>query len=158
MGINSILNERLNGYELRFGSGLSPNRSEVHLLGGILANGLVEWVCTRRPDWPVAAGALGLGWLATGPRGRLLVRLGAWPAGPSRWAGWVSAHCRIGIRNSFSFFQIFYNLQTNLNPIQIWISTISTRKIKYKNTSQHKGKYALVWNETIKYIFKYINL
>jgi hypothetical protein len=54
----------------------------------------------------------------------------------------VLAHCQIGIRKSFSFSNLFYNSQTNLNSIQIRILTTSTREIKYKNTSQHKGKYA----------------
>jgi hypothetical protein len=73
----------------------------------------------------------------------------------------VLAHCQIGIRKSFSFSNLFYNSQTsqtNLNSIQIRILTTSTREIKYKNTSQHKGKYASAWNATIKYLFKYINL
>jgi hypothetical protein len=33
--------------------------------------------------------------------------------GPGLASSWVSAHCQIGIRKSF------YNLQTNLNSIQI---------------------------------------
>jgi hypothetical protein len=45
-------------------SGLSPNGSNVRLLGRILANGLVERVHTRWPDQPAAAGMLGLGWLS----------------------------------------------------------------------------------------------
>jgi hypothetical protein len=57
-----ISNERLNGYEPRFGSGLSPNVPDERLLGWILANGLVERVCTQWPDRPLAAGVLGLGW------------------------------------------------------------------------------------------------
>jgi hypothetical protein len=43
-------------------SGLNPNGSDVRLLGRILANRLVEQVCTWRPDRSVAAGALGLSW------------------------------------------------------------------------------------------------
>jgi hypothetical protein len=62
-------------------------------------------------------------------------------AGPDLASSWVSTHCQIGIRKSFSF-SIFYNLQTNLNSIQIQILMTSTHTMKYKNTSQHKGKYA----------------
>jgi hypothetical protein len=55
------------------------------------------------------------------------------------WAGsrvsWVSAHHRVGFRNSFSFSKYFYNLQTSLNPIQFQISTTSTQKIQCKNIS-----------------------
>jgi hypothetical protein len=61
------------------------------------------------------------------------------------WAGsrvsWISAHHRVGFRNSL-FSKSFYNLQTNLNPIQIRISTTSTRKIKYKNIAPTKENYA----------------
>jgi hypothetical protein len=63
-------------------------------------------------------------------------------AGPGSATSRVSAHCRIGVRKSFFFFKSFYNLQTNLNSIQIQILATSIHKIKYKNTSQHKGKYA----------------
>jgi hypothetical protein len=60
------------------------------------------------------------------------------------WAGsrvsWVLAHHRVGFRNSFSFSKSFYNLQTSLNPIQIPISTASTRKIQCKNISPTKEK------------------
>jgi hypothetical protein len=58
-----VSNEWLNGYELGFGSGLSPNGSDEHLLGRILANGLVERVRTRWPDRPAAVGMLGFSWL-----------------------------------------------------------------------------------------------
>jgi hypothetical protein len=67
-GINVVSNERLNGYELGFGSGLSPNGSDERLLGRILANGLVERVRSRWPDRPVVAGMLGLGWLGWATR------------------------------------------------------------------------------------------
>jgi hypothetical protein len=63
-----VSNERLNGYELGFGSGLSPNGSDERLLGRILANGLVERVRSRWPDRPVVAGMLGLGWLGWAAR------------------------------------------------------------------------------------------
>jgi hypothetical protein len=62
MGINTVLNERLNRYELGFGSGLSPNGSDVSLLGRNLDNELVELVRTRWLDQPTAAGVLGLVW------------------------------------------------------------------------------------------------
>jgi hypothetical protein len=79
-------------------------------------------------------------------------------AGPSSAFSWVSAHYQIGIRKIIFFFKSFYNLQTNLNSIQIQILTTSTRTIKYKNTSQHKEKYASTWNATNKCLFKYMNL
>jgi hypothetical protein len=73
----------------------------------------------------MAAGALGLSWAgnwamrpAAGPPGGL--------AGWEEPVGWLSSHYRIAIRNSFSFSKSFYNLQTNLNPIQIQISMTST--------------------------------
>jgi hypothetical protein len=98
--INSVLNERLNGYELGFTSGLSPNGSDVCLLGWILANGLVERIRTWRPDWPAVAGVLGLGWVARKQRnGREKEKL----VRPGSASSWVSAHCQIGIRKSFSF-------------------------------------------------------
>jgi hypothetical protein len=65
-----VLNKRLIGYELRFELGLSPNGSDVRLLGRILANGLVERVRTRCPNRPTAAGVPGLGWLAWATRNR----------------------------------------------------------------------------------------
>jgi hypothetical protein len=65
-----------------------------------------------------------------------------WLAGPGSPSSWVSAHYQIGTRKILFFFKPFYNLQTNLNSIQIRISMTSTCSIKYKNTSQHKGKYA----------------
>jgi hypothetical protein len=57
-------------------------------------------------------------------------------AGPT---GWILAQEPISNKKFFFFFKSFYNLQTNLNPIQIQIATTSSRKIKYKNTSEHKG-------------------
>jgi hypothetical protein len=78
------------------------------------------------------------------------------------WAGlrfrWVLAHSQLGTRKILFFFKSFYNLQTNLNSIQIWISMTSTHTIKYKNTSQYKGKHASAWNAINKYLLKYINL
>jgi hypothetical protein len=80
-------------------------------------------------------------------------RLGhAWKRKRKRvgWAGsrlsWVSAHHRVGFRNSFSFSKSFYNLQTSLNPIQIRILTTSTRKIKSKNISPTKEKLCIGMN------------
>jgi hypothetical protein len=104
------LNERLNGYELGFGSGLSPNGSDPRLTSLIQ---LERRVC---------------------PIGRL-----AGPARPSaegegkqasRVDGWVSAHSAGIKRKSFLFSKSFYNLQTNLNSIQIQISMTSTHKNK----------------------------
>jgi hypothetical protein len=48
----------------------------------------------------------------------------------SRADGWVSAHSAGIKRKSFLFSKSFYNLQTNLNAIQIQISMTSTRKNK----------------------------
>jgi hypothetical protein len=108
-----ILNEWLNGYELGFGSGLSPNRSNVRLLRQILANGLVERVHTQWPDRPTAAGALGLDWggsKAESAAPRENREMGAKKeklVGPGSASSWVSAHCQIGIRKSFSFSNLF---------------------------------------------------
>jgi hypothetical protein len=59
------------------------------------------------------------GWAARPLLGRARKRKRKWVG----WAGsrvrWVSAHLRVGFRNSFSFSKSFYNLQTSLNPIQI---------------------------------------
>jgi hypothetical protein len=41
------------------------------------------------------------------------------PARPGSAYNWVSAHYQIGIRKILLFFKSFYNLQTNLNSIQI---------------------------------------
>jgi hypothetical protein len=59
----------------------------VHLFGRILANGLVEWVRTWRPDRSTAAGALGLGWAGNWATRSAAGPPGAWPAGMSRGAG-----------------------------------------------------------------------
>jgi hypothetical protein len=40
-------------------------------------------------------------------------------AGPDSVSSRVSTQYRIGIRKTLFFFKYFYNLQTNLNPIQI---------------------------------------
>jgi hypothetical protein len=48
----------------------------------------------------------------------------------SRADGWVPAHSTGIKRKSFLFSKLFYNLQTNLNAIQIRISMTSTRKNK----------------------------
>jgi hypothetical protein len=54
-------------------------------------------------------------------------------------AGWAAPkiwpNIRILIRNSFSFSNLFYKLQINLT---------STHTIKYKSTSSHQEKYAMV--------------
>jgi hypothetical protein len=60
----------------------------------------------------------------------------------SRADSQVSAHSAGVKRKLFLFFKSFYNLQTNLNSIQIRILMTSTHKIKYKNTSPFKEKYA----------------
>jgi hypothetical protein len=147
-GINTVLNERLNGYELGFGPGLSPNGSDERLLGQILVNGLVERLRTRWPDWPAAGPA-------TGPRGRLLVRLGlaGWAArkvgkaGQAGPTGWISAQEPISNRKFFFFFSnLFYKLQINLNSNQIQEHIITPRKIC-------NGMKA-----TNNYLFKYITL
>jgi hypothetical protein len=86
------LNEWLNGYELKFGSGLSPNGSDVRLLGRILTNGLVERVRTRQPDWLTAVGVLGLGWASSKAESARLARLGRakidkWEGKRKSWSG-----------------------------------------------------------------------
>jgi hypothetical protein len=93
-GVNTISNEQLNEYELGFGLGLSPNRSDEHLLGQILANELVELVRTRWPDWPVVAGVLGLGWLGWAMR----------KVGQARPTGWILAQELISNKKFFFFF------------------------------------------------------
>jgi hypothetical protein len=70
----------------------------------------------------------------------------------------VSAHSTGVKRKLFLLFKSFYNLQTNLNSIQIRILTTSTHKIKYKNTSPFKDKYASALFATNKYLFNYLNL
>jgi hypothetical protein len=68
---------------------------------------------------------------------------GGW-AGLAPGVSWVSAHYRVGVRKILFFFQSFHNLQTNLNSSQIRILMTSIRKIKYKSTSSHQEKYAMV--------------
>jgi hypothetical protein len=75
-------------------------------------------------------------------------------------ASWAGLRFQLGFsllpnRNSENpfLFQIFFIICK-----LIWILTTSTHVIKYKNTSQYKGKYASAWNATNKYLFKYINL
>jgi hypothetical protein len=85
-----------------------------------------------------------VGWL--GRVAGLLGRLGHTRRGrgeqASRVDSQVWAHSAGVKRKLFLFFKSFYNLQTNLNSIQIQISMTSTRKIKYKHTSPFKEKYA----------------
>jgi hypothetical protein len=61
-------------------------------------------------------------------------------------AGWAkldsSQQDRKKIVNPFSFSNMFYRFQTNLNLNQILISMTSTHTINYKSTSSHKEKYA----------------
>jgi hypothetical protein len=97
-GINAVSNERLNGYELGFGLGLSPNGSDERLLGRILANGLVERVRTWWPDRPAAAGVLGLDWLCWAAH-----KVGK--AGQARLTGWISAQEPISNKKFFFFFK-----------------------------------------------------
>jgi hypothetical protein len=59
------------------------------------------------------------------------------------------------IVNPFSFSNLFYKFQTNLNSIQIQISTTLICKIKYKNISPHKEKYATV---RMQQIIIYLNI
>jgi hypothetical protein len=93
-GINKVSNERLNEYELGFGSGLSPDGSAC-LLGRILANGLVERVRTRWPDRPTAAGVLGLGWA--------MRKVGK--AGQAGSTGWILVQEPISNKKFFFFFK-----------------------------------------------------
>jgi hypothetical protein len=65
-----------------------------------------------------SAGLLGLDWgRPAGWAAREWEREAA--AGPDSVSSRVSAQYRIGIRKTLSFFKYFYNLQTNLNSIQI---------------------------------------
>jgi hypothetical protein len=91
----------------------------------------------------------------TGPRGRLLVRLGlaGWAtrkvgkAGQAGPTGWISAQESISNRKFFFFFSnLFYKLQINLNSNQIQEHIITPRKIC-------NGMKA-----TNNYLFKYITL
>jgi hypothetical protein len=91
--------------------------------------------------------ARSVGWLSriAGLLGRLgYTQRGKGGEQASRADSQVSAHSARVKRKLFLFFKSFYNLQTNLNSIQIQIqiSTTSTHKIKYKNTSPFKEKYA----------------
>jgi hypothetical protein len=64
------------------------------------------------------AGLLGLGWgKPAGWAAREWEREAA--AGPDSVSSRVSAQYRIGIRKTLFFFKYFYNLQTDLNSIQI---------------------------------------
>jgi hypothetical protein len=67
---------------------------------------------------------------AAGLLGRLATRGGGGGEQASRADDWVSAHSAGIKRKSFLFSKSFYNLQTNLNSIQIQISTTSTHKNK----------------------------
>jgi hypothetical protein len=60
-----------------------------------------------------------------------------------------SAQMPILNKKSFFFFKSVYKLQINLNSNQISISMTSTRTIKYKSTSSHQEKYAMVWMQQI---------
>jgi hypothetical protein len=89
-------------------------------------------------------GARPVGWL--GRVVGLLGRLGRTRRGrgeqASRADSQVSTQLARVKRKLFLFFKSFYNLQTNLNSIQIRILMTSTHKIKYNNTSPFKEKYA----------------
>jgi hypothetical protein len=65
----------------------------------------------------LGSGGLGWGWAAQRieKKGRGKKRL----AGPDSVSSWVSARYQIGTRKILFFFKYFYNLQTNLNSIQI---------------------------------------
>jgi hypothetical protein len=89
----------------------------------------------------------------SGERGREKERL----AGPSSASSWVSAHCQIGIRNSFSFWNLFIICKLIWIQFKFEFWWLLLAKIKYKNISPTKENYALSWNATIKYLFKYIN-
>jgi hypothetical protein len=101
-----VSKERLNRYELGFGSGLSPNRSYEHLLGQILANG---WWSGFAPGGQI------------GPR-QQACWASAGSAGPcARWArqarlgrlAGFRPKSRFQIRISFSFSILFYKIQIN---------------------------------------------
>jgi hypothetical protein len=81
-----------------------------------------------------------------GTPGKLAAPPGPHAEGEGEQASWadsqVLAHSARVKRKLFLFFKSFYNLQTTLNSIQIRILMTSTHKIKYKNTSPFKEKYA----------------
>jgi hypothetical protein len=105
-----VSNEWLNGYELGFGSGLSPNGSDTALSGRTRVNG-------SDSDSASLRGAC--------PRTTMPWR---WTAGPRRScacgeAGWatpkIRPQSRIQIRKHFSFSDMFYKLPINFNSNQI---------------------------------------
>jgi hypothetical protein len=89
-------------------------------------------------------GARLVGWL--GRVAGLLGRLGCTRRGRGEQASRADSQVLTQLarvkRKLFLFFKSFYNLQTNLNSIQIRILMTSTHKIKYNNTSPFKEKYA----------------
>jgi hypothetical protein len=97
-------------------SGLRPNGSDPRLLGRIQPERRV-----RPIGWLGRAAGL-LGRLGRARRGRE-----SRPARPT--AGFRPTRLEIK-EKSFLFSKSFYNLQTNLNSIQIQILTTSTRKNK----------------------------
>jgi hypothetical protein len=110
---NLILTRGLLRFERRFGFG-------VHW--GLLLSTIL---CSGEGSRP------GQRW-ATRPRGWVVRAKEKEGVGEIRWAGvegkgrlgwlrknWVSARYRIGIRKIIFFFKSFYNLQTNLDSIQI---------------------------------------
>jgi hypothetical protein len=72
----------------------------------------VERVRTRRPDRLAAAGVLGLGWLSLAAR-----KVGN--SGQARPTGWIMAQQPMPNKKFFSFLNLFYKLQINLNSNQI---------------------------------------
>jgi hypothetical protein len=99
-----------------------------------------------------AAGPL-CGPCGSGERGREKERL----AGPGSASSWVSTHCQIGIRNSFSFLNLFIICKLIWIQFKFEFRWLLLTKIKYKNISPTKKNYASAWNATIKYLFKYVD-
>jgi hypothetical protein len=100
-GINVVSNERLNEYELGFGSGLSPNGSDVRYRVGLSLMGRIQ---------------LRYAVHAHEPLGCIAGRLGRAHAGR---LSQIQPNKLGKIVTPFSFSNLFYKFQTNSNSNQI---------------------------------------
>jgi hypothetical protein len=150
MGINSNLNEWLNGYDNGFGSGLRSIGSDPHLTGRIRS---LKRVRTRR--------LADSQWQQAGSSGPMAAPLLAKRVGEKRslasWASigiWPMAKREIGKCFSFLFSKSFSKFATVWIQIKFKLRTTSTRKIKYKSTLQHKRKFMRrhEWTDKIIYL------